>query len=605
MFMCRRKFNLPSFRFGILLVVLTVSVPLQCLAENDPEAPTLKEVIQGPEGEAKTQADDQSPAQIKKIPVKVGPTDDYERGVPRTAVAGYIQAAKDSDFERAANYLDLRYLPRGYSKTDGPELARQLNVVLDRALWIDMDILSADPKGHREDGLAAYYDLIGTIKAGDKKIDILLQRVARKDGARIWKFSSRTVRNIPALYAAHGYSEIGEKLSTLFPSERFLGLELWQWIYMGLIILAATLASFPIVRLASWLVQRKQFALSGVVSRFINGPLHVLIVIIVLRQLFDEIHPSLEARAIFKAGTIAIIISAWVILRVVDIFRDYWVHRLEQNNRAHAVVLLRPAMTAVNIFVIIIAFLVWLDNIGFSVTTVIAGLGIGGVAIALATKKSLEDFIGALTLYLATPVRVGDFCRVGGVLGVVEEIGLRATKLRTIDQTVVTFPNADFAGMPIENFAGRERFRFNPKISLRIDTSPDQIRFILLEIQKLFYAHPKVADAPRARFTGFGAHSLDIDTHCFIETGDYAEFLSITEDLNLRIMDIVHTAGTNIAIPAHIAYQDQAQQSDPEARKMAEAQVAQWREQEHLALELTQEQIDAIRNTMPYPTKLD
>lgn len=603
--MRRLKYSLPSVLLHPLLIVLAVGLPGQGLAQNNPEAPSLREVIESPDGKADTQTGEQPSAVKKEIPVKVGPTDDFERGVPRTTVMGLIRAAINNDFERAANYLDLRSLPRGYEKTDGPDLALQLSVVLDRALWIDMDILSTEPTGHGEDGLAANYDLIGTIPVGTKKIDILLQRVAREDGVRIWKFSPRTVRNIPALYAEHGYGVIGEKLSSLFPSDRVLGLELWQWIYMGLIILAATLASFPLVRFASWLVRRKQLALSGAISQFINGPLHVLIVMLVQRQLFDEIYPSLEARAIFKAGTVAIIIGAWVVLRAIDIIRDYWLHHLQQIGRAQAVVLLRPAMTALNIFVIIIAFLLWLDNIGFRVTTVIAGLGIGGVAIALATQKSIEHFIGALTLYLAAPVRVGDFCQAGGVLGVVEEIGLRSTRLRTLDQTVVTFPNADFSGMPIENFTGRERFRFNPKISLATDTSPDQIRYILLEIQKLLYAHPKVADAPRARFTGFGAHSLDIDTYCFIETGVYSEFLSIAEDLYLRIMDIVQSSGTRIAIPAYIAYQDKARQPDPESREQAEAQVAQWREPEPKALELTQEQIDAIRNTMPYPGKPD
>jgi len=593
-----------------LVIVFVCASPQYCLAKSESVTPTLKEVLEKPADDTTTKEVTEAPPPQpppppppkKKIPVKVGPDDKYDRGVPRNSVMAYIQAAKENDFERAVKYLDLRHLPRGYSENDGPELARHLKIVLDRALWIDMDILSTDPKGHAEDGLPSYRDLIGQIQVGEQKHDILLQRVPRGDGAYIWVFSSKTVRNIPALYAEHGYGTVGEELSQMFPSESFMGLEFWQWIFVLLIIVTAAVVSFPFMRLASWLVRRKKLALSDVISRFINGPLHILIVVILLRNFFDEVHPSLAARALFHAGTISIIIGTWVILRFVDLMRDFWVVRLKNNNREHAIVLIKPAMTALNIFVVVIAFLVWLDNIGFSITTVIAGLGIGGIAIALATQKSIEHFIGALTLYLAAPVRVGDFCRVGDSMGTVEEIGLRATKLRTLANTLLVIPNGDFAGMPIENYAGREHFRFHPKISLRIDTSPDQLRFVLLELKKLLHAHARVADSYlRVRFTGIGSHSLDIDIHCYLETSDYSEHLAIGEDLNLRIMDIIRSAGTQIAIPARIEFQDTAARLNQADKEKVEAQITQLNAKGQLDMELTEQEIDEIKNTIPYP----
>ncbi len=613
--MCQFYYPNVTILLRLLLVFLACSMVPYGVAETKTETPTLKQVLEKPDANAvlkKTDAEVKpqlateappAPPAKKKIPVKVGPDDEYDRGVPRTSIVAYMLAVKENDFERAAQYLDLRRLPRGYSKKDGPELARQLSVVLDRKLWIEFDILSIEPKGHKEDGLASYLDLIGQVQAGEKKHDILLQRVPRGDGVYIWKFSSKTVRKIPALYAAHGYGAIGERLSKIFPSNTFLGLELWQWIFLLLILLAVTVAVFPFVRVSSWLIRRRQTPMSFAVARFINGPFYVLLVIIILRNYFDVIHPSLEAKAIFKAGTIAIIIVTWVVLRLVDIFRDYWVEYLKQNDREHAVVLIKPATTALNIFVVVIAFLVWLDNIGFSITTVIAGLGIGGIAIALATQKSIEHFIGALTLYLAAPIRVGDFCRVGETFGVVEEIGLRSTNLRTLDQTIITIPNGDLVGMPIENYTGRERFRFYPKISLRVDTSPDQIRFILLELQKLLHAHPKIAESPiRARFTGFGSYSLDIEIHSYVETDDFADYLAVKEDLNLRIMDIIQTAGTEIAIPARIEYQDTAHQLNQADIDKVEAQVEQWRSQGQLSNTLPKQQADEIKNTIPYET---
>jgi len=587
---------------------MVASAPLNSYAENQLSAPTLKEVLQTPSAETEeldhVQDQTETATAKKKSPIKLGPDDQYDRGTPRSSVAGYILAVKNNDFERAAEYLDLRNLPQGYNKQDGPELARQLKIVLDRSLWIDMDLLSTDPKGHTEDGLPSYRDLLGQIQSAGKKTDVLLQRVPRGDGVTIWKFSSKLVGNIPSLYEKHGYGPIGERLSKAFPSDRFLGFELWQWFFLLLLYISCAIIVLPFVRLISWWIRRKQYDLSPLISRFINGPIHVVTVIFIVRHFFDVIHPSLEAKAIFQAATVTILVVTWALLRLTDLFRDFWINRLKQNGKEHSVVLIKPAMTGLNVLIVVLAFLVWLDNIGFSVTTVIAGLGIGGIAIALATQKSIEHFIGAITIYLAAPVRVGDFCRFGDTFGVVEEIGLRSTTLRTLDRTAVIIPNADFAGMPIENYARRDNIRFNPKISLRNDTSADQIRFILIELQKLLHAHPKVVDsAPRARFTGFGNHSLDIDIHCYITTVDFAEYLSIAEDLNLRIMDIIHHAGTQIAIPARIEFQDKARQPNPDDKEKAEAQVAKWRGQDQMLNELTQEQIDEIKNTIAYPSK--
>ncbi len=568
-----------------------------------PETPRLKEVIAEParESQPATTAPSAPEAEVRKL-VKYGPDDEYERGVPRTSVAGFIRTARNDDFEQAARYLDLRNLPAGLHTEDGPELARRLAIILNRALWIDMDALSTAPEGHSEDGLPASRDLVGQVRAGNRKYDVLLQRVPRGDGIQIWKFSSRTVASIPAMYAVHGYGPFGEQLAQRFPSAPFLGLELWQWIYLFLLTSAATAISFPVLRLGSWLIRRRDFSLGEVVARFINGPLHLILVLLIVRSNIDAIHPSLEARSLFEARTLTTIVAAWAIIRLAGLLRDYWSSRLRQHDREHATALLRYTIATFNIVVVIIAALVWLDNIGFSVTTIVAGLGVGGIVIALATKKSIEQFIGAVTLYLSAPVRVGDFCRFGDKIGTVEEIGLRATRVRTLEQTLVSIPNDDFAGMQLENFAGRQRFRFAPRVRLRVDTSADQIRFIVLELQRLLHAHPKVANAPlRVRFVGFGADSLDIDVHSYIETTEFDEYLAVAEDLNLRIMDIMHTAGTEIAIPTRIEYQDEVRKPDSAARQKVERLVAEWKDMRMLNQDLTAEQIAEIRNTIPYP----
>ena len=591
----------PVSRYTLLALFLMFCCALPVAAgatdQPPPETPKLKEVIEEPPPESQTTAE----KTLRKL-VKYGPDDRYDRGVPRTSVAGFIRAAKRDDFEQAAAYLDLENLPASRYVGDGPELARKLAVVFNRALWIDMDTLSMDPEGHSEDGLPGNRDLVGQIQAGDRKYDVLLQRVPRGDGIPIWKFSARTVANIPALYSSHGYGPFGEELAQRFPSAPFLGLELWQWIYLLLIASAAMAISFPILRLVSWLIRRRDFPLAEVIARFVNGPLHLVLVVLIARSNIDIIHPSLEARSLFEGRTLLTVVTVWAIIRLANLLRDYWSFRLRQLDREHATALLRHTITTFNIVVVIVAVLVWLDNVGFSVITILAGLGIGGLAIALATQKTIEQFIGAVTLYLSAPVRVGDFCRFGDKIGTVEEIGLRATKVRTLEQTLIAIPNDSFAGMQLENFAGRRRFRFAPRIRLRVDTSADQIRFIVLELQKLLHAHPKVVETPlRVRFVGFGVDSLDIDVHSYIDTSEFDEYLAVAEDLNLRIMDILHAAGAEITLPARIEYQDDIRKPDSAARQKVEQRVAEWKDKGTLGQDLTAEQIAEIRNTIPYP----
>jgi len=123
--------------------------------------------------------------------------------------------------------------------------------------------------------------------------------------------------------------------------------------------------------------------------------------------------------------------------------------------------------------VIIIAVVVWLDNVGFQVTTLLAGLGLGGLALALGLQKTIENVVGAITLYSAQPVRIGDFGQFGNTMGTVEEISLRATQVRTLDRTIVSVPNAEFSALHINNFSKRDKIWYHHKIRLRYDTTPD------------------------------------------------------------------------------------------------------------------------------------
>ena len=223
------------------------------------------------------------------------------------------------------------------------------------------------------------------------------------------------------------------------------------------------------------------------------------------------------------------------------------------------------------------------DAFGIPVTPLIASLGVGGLAIALAVRPTLENILGGFTLFADKPVRVGDLCFYGDRIGTVEEIGLRSTRIRSLERTVVTVPNAEFSRMQLENYSRRDRMLFRTTLGLRYETTPEQLRFTLAKLRELLIAHPKVSPDPaRARFIGFGAYSLDVEIFAYVLSADYNAYLGILEDLNLRIMDIIEEAGTGFAFPSQTTYLGRDKPMDATRRDAAEREVEAWRSQQSL-----------------------
>jgi MscS family membrane protein len=200
-------------------------------------------------------------------------------------------------------------------------------------------------------------------------------------------------------------------------------------------------------------------------------------------------------------------------------------------------------------------------------------------------------------------VKVGDFVGFGDKVGTIEEIGLRGTRIRTLDRSVITVSNAEFANMHLENYSVRDRFWYHPRLKLRYETTPEQIRYVLVEVRKMLYAHPKVLPDPLwVRFVGMKDYSLDIDVFAYIGVTDFNESLEVAEDLNLRIMDIVTAAGTDFSIPAQIQFEAPAKPMDGEKSKTVEKQVGEWRTQQALYLpNFPREKVAELKGSLDYP----
>jgi MscS family membrane protein len=534
------------------------------------------------------------------------------RQTPRATMAGFLEATLRGDYAAAAEYLDLRRIAEEVRAQEGPVLARELRIVLDQALPIDLDSVSDQPDGSRRPDQPANRELIGTIKAKTGTSPLVLQRVTGADGAQVWKIAASTVAQIPRLYRELGYGPLGDYLPPPFFEIRFLDLALWQWAALIVLVAVASavawLATVNIRRALRAVARRAGAGLGDrLVTAVVAAPVRLGIALVVFVIGCAFLGLSIPARELLgdleKALTIVIV--AWIVIRMLDVLAGVAMEHLTRQGRPAAVAVVPLGRKATKVVAIGLAALAVLQNVGVNVTGILAGLGIGGLAVALAAQKTVENLFGGITLILDQPVRVGDFCRFGDKIGTIEEVGLRSTRVRTLDRTVVSVPNGQFSALQLENFTERDRIWLHTTLGLRYETTPDQLRHVLVEVRRMLYAHPRVDRQPaRIRFVSFGSYSLDLEIFAYVLTTDYDDFLAVQEDIYLRIMDIVADSGTGFAFPSQTTYLARDGGLDEAKARAAEAQVRDWRAQGRLYLpEFPAEAVDSLDDTLDYPPR--
>ena len=485
----------------------------------------------------------------------VVPADELDRGTPRRSADGFQSAADEGNYEAAAEYLDLRNLRGAASEMTGEQLARRFSVIATRATWVDIDELVDDPAGRSNDNLPDYRDSIGVVLYEGKETRVLMQKVPRGDGVFIWKISNATVSLIPELYAIYGYPEAIEKLRRSLPNVSILGFELFKWVVAFAVGIFAYAVVFVVALATRHMLGDPNIPSHRRVFRYLVVPVGVWAVIIATNAVATSLGRGVTAEAWQQVTPIPILATVWVMFGGINLFRDIYSIRLKQRERPGAAVLLRPAGNAIKLLIGVGAVLFYLDQLGINITTLLAGLGVGGIAVALALQKPMEDVFGAITLYTQQPVRVGDFCRIGTVTGTIEEIGLRTTRVRTLANTLIAVPNARLASEPIDNISAREKVLYKPILRLRYDTTPEQLRQILDGIRDLFATHERVLkDGHRVRFKEIADDALLVEVFAYLNTTVWTEYLQLAEELNIRILEIVAQAGTSLSLPARSLY---------------------------------------------------
>jgi MscS family membrane protein len=492
-------------------------------------------------------------------PVPVEPevvADAFNRGTPLGSAEGFLAATDTNDYETAAEYLDLRNIRGDAAKLTGMQLARRFDVIVTRANWVDIDELVRDPAGRDNDGLPSYRDSIGVVQDGSKEVQLLMQKVPRGDGEFIWKISNSTVSKIPGLYETYGYSELIEWLRRSLPVASFLGVELFKWTAA----IGAGFVAFSVILLLAIAIRR----LIGDptkpshqrLHRFLTTPLTVGTVVLVMNAAVSSLGLGVTADKVNQVSPIGPFITVWVLFAAIDLIRDLYSERLLEKGRPGVQVLLGPMSNAFKLLIFIGGVLYYLDGLGINITTVLAGLGVGGVAVALALQKPMEDVFGAVTLYTQQPVRVGDFCKIGNTVGTIEEIGLRTTSFRTLANTLIAVPNSRLASEAIDNISRRQKILYRSTIRIHHDSTTAQIRKLMDEIIEVLDSNERALEGHRVRFTSIAETSLEIEVFTYFDTSVWAEYLELAEELNFRILEIIESSGTKLALPFRALHLD-------------------------------------------------
>ena len=483
-----------------------------------------------------------------------GPPDELGRGTPHGSVAGFLAATSAREYDRAAGYLNLTRIPAARGAT----LARKLRVVIDNAA-IDINAVPDDPKGRPEAGMLPGRQLVGRVAAHGQMLSIVLERVPRDDGILIWQFSASTVARIPDLYWQFSYGVVGKWVPAVLVETRVLSLALWQWIGQVVLLAAslglAVLLVRPTMPITRWILSRWRVDIDDPAFRRAVGPLRALIAV----GLFSAGQvvlalPIAVMPVVTTVEKLALVLSVtWLAARLVEGSCLLHRRRLLARHEPATLPMIDFAQRAANIVLVLLAVLVLLQAVGVRIGALIAAVGVGGIGLALAAQRIVENLFSGLVVIGDQPVRVGDFCHIGNYRGTVERIGLWSTRVRTPERSVVSIPNSQFLLLHVENLQRRDRMLFETTLRLRYDTTPDQLRRILAGLRKALRAHPHVdPDPARVCLTRLGPESLDVEVFAYLRTLDADDFLVHREELYLCMMDVAAAAGTAFALPARV-----------------------------------------------------
>ncbi len=322
--------------------------------------------------------------------------DPLGRNTPSGTLYGFLQAAQSGNYSIAAQYLQMSSARR---QTQGEDIASKLKVVIDRSFSGDLRRISNQPEGTPQEGIPLDKQRVGNLNSGDVDADLILVRVPDTDGARIWLISSDTVAKVPELYEQAAVHQVETHLPQALVHNQFLGLPFWQWL--------AILLAVPVAAILGWLAVQvlrlpwytwaryRQHAVTTAWSSFVR-PLWVLLAVLIHGILVAYIRIPVLQRHYYQqvAGVVAVLAFSWLLWRVLREVMRSGRQRAILSGRMETGSLMILGERVLKAAIFILAIFLVLGTLGFNLTTPLAGLGIGGIAVAFAAQKTLENLFG-------------------------------------------------------------------------------------------------------------------------------------------------------------------------------------------------------------------
>ena len=483
----------------------------------------------------------------------------YSRQTPRSTVTALLSAMSAED----ANYIDAYFEIERLTAQETAYFKLALRSALDAGGSLSpFQELSTLETGSLSDGLDPSLEAVGILADGEARI--LLIRVEDAQGRLVWKVSRETLIALPIVTQAETEEPISIETAVELAEEqkreiRIAGVPMFEWLallsYLGL--------TLGVLAVSAWLILwalRQILSPEHVVYRFFNAgipPLALLGAIALFRVGSETAEISIVGRQLVLRylGVVAPVALAWFLLRLSDGVSGWLTGRVEMRRRMQSASLVSLSRRVLKILIFIVAVLLILDTLGLDVNNWLAALGIGGLALALGAQKTIENLVGTVTVLLDRPIQVGDFCKVGDVLGTVEDIGIRSTRIRTLQRTLVTIPNGDFSSRQIENYSSRDQIFLNETINLEYTLSFADLSGAIEAIERLLEALDTVADEPcYVTLHRFGATTLQLSIFAYLTTNDYFEALAVKQSVLLAIYKELERIGVPIALPTQTLY---------------------------------------------------
>lgn len=466
---------------------------------------------------------------------------------PLQVILSIGNALNEEDYLLASSFLDLRLQPKELTDQQKSDLIRHLSIVWAQQNVLDITLLSDDPVGHLDDGLAVNRDILGVIETEQEDIPIFLQRIQLENGEYEWRISSNSVAKIPGLWQEFGYHPWAESLAQHLPHFIILDMENWQFVSF-IIILIVTWYVTALVRLVFIKIVSISDTYSRTMRRFIRVPLRLFLFFIILQWAIGHLGLSINARVWVDTGTLSYLAAVFLSLGIIEFC--FALYESKASQEQNVIALIRPMVTTLKIITVIIIALNWFDDAGFNITAIITGLGIGSLAVALAAQKSLENVFGAFTLFFARPIKPGDMCKFGNTRGRVEEIGLRSTKIRKLNRAVVYVPNSVIASMDLENITEIDNRWYQKQFRIRLDTSYEQLTKLLASMRELINNHKNTVELERyVRLADISEDAFIIVVNAYVTTRDRVKYKEYEERLNLDLLQLIDQQGIALALP--------------------------------------------------------